>query len=101
MANWHSFYKRPWSERLTILTNNQNLTTAEQQLMQNSYDHIGAQQVENYIYNLGVTTGLLLQLPINGREKIVPMKTEEPRVIAAANYIASVMRTGHGMLYKR
>ena len=36
MANWHSFYKRPLSERLTILTNNQNLTTAEQQLMQNS-----------------------------------------------------------------
>ena len=101
MANWHSFYKRPWSERLTILTNNQNLTTAEQQLMQNSYDHIGAQQVENYIYNFGVPTGLLLQLPVNGREMIVPMTTEEPSVIAAANNGARMMRYGNGVKTKR
>ena len=101
MANWHSFYKRPWSERLTILTNNQNLTTAEQQLMQNSYDHIGAQQVENYIYNFGVPTGLLLQLPVNGREMIVPMTTEEPSVIAAANNGARMMRYGNGVTTKR
>ena len=58
MTNWHSFYKRPWSERLTILTDNQNLTIDEQQLMQDQYDDSGAQQVENYIYNFGVPTGL-------------------------------------------
>src|SRR5699024_184282 len=101
MANWHSFYKRPWSERLTILINNQNLTTEEQQLIQNSYDYIGAKQVENYIYNFGVQTDLLLQLPVNGREMIVPMTTEEPSVIAAANNGARMMRYGNGVKTKR
>ncbi|ATF41991.1 hydroxymethylglutaryl-CoA reductase, degradative [Weissella paramesenteroides] len=101
MTNWHSFYKRPWSERLTILTDNQNLTIDEQQLMQDQYDDIGAQQVENYIYNFGVPTGLLLQLPVDGQEFIVPMTTEEPSVIAAANNGARMMRQGSGVKTKR
>jgi hydroxymethylglutaryl-CoA reductase len=101
MTNWHSFYKRPWSERLTILTDNQNLTIDEQQLMQDQYDDIGAQQVENYIYNFGVPTGLLLQLPVDGQEFIVPMATEEPSVIAAANNGARMMRQGSGVKTKR
>lgn len=100
MTNWHSFYKRPWSERLTILTDNQNLTIDEQQLMQDQYDDIGAQQVENYIYNFGVPTGLLLQLPVDGQEFIVPMTTEEPSVIAAANNGARMMRQGSGVKTK-
>lgn len=101
MTNWHSFYKRPWSERLTILTYNQNLTIDEQQLMQDQYDDIGAQQVENYIYNFGVPTGLLLQLPVDGQEFIVPMTTEEPSVIAAANNGARMMRQGSGVKTER
>ncbi|WP_288573478.1 hydroxymethylglutaryl-CoA reductase, degradative [uncultured Weissella sp.] len=101
MTNWHSFYKRPWSERLTILTDNQNLTIDEQQLMQDQYDDIGAQQVENYIYNFGVPTGLLFQLPVDGQEFIVPMTTEEPSVIAAANNGARMMRQGSGVKTKR
>lgn len=101
MTNWHSFYKRPWSERLTILTDNQNLTIDEQQLIQDQYDDIGAQQVENYIYNFGVPTGLLLQLPVDGQEFIVPMTTEEPSVIAAANNGARMMRQGSGVKTKR
>lgn len=101
MTNWHSFYKRPWSERLTILTDNQNLTIDEQQLMQDQYDDIGVQQVENYIYNFGVPTGLLLQLPVDGQEFIVPMTTEEPSVIAAANNGARMMRQGSGVKTKR
>lgn len=101
MTNWHSFYKRPWSERLTILTDNQNLTIDEQQLMQDQYDDIGAQQVENYIYNFGVPTGLLLQLPVDGQEFIIPMTTEEPSVIAAANNGARMMRQGSGVKTKR
>jgi hydroxymethylglutaryl-CoA reductase len=97
MANWQQFYKRSWSERVNILAANQKLTSAEQNLIKENYNHIGEQQVENYITNFGVPMGLLLKLPVNGQEVIVPMATEEPSVIAAANNGARIMRQGVGV----
>ncbi|SCB81720.1 3-hydroxy-3-methylglutaryl-coenzyme A reductase [Weissella bombi] len=100
MADWQQFYKRSWSERVDILVNNQQLTNAEQDLIKENYNYIGEQQIENYIYNFGVPTGLLLNLPVDGKKVIVPMATEEPSVIAAANNGARIMRQGTGVQTK-
>jgi len=96
MVNWQGFYKLSWQERLERTMANKHLTEAQVALMQQHYDAVGEQQVENYLYNFGVPTGLLLELPVDGRLMTLPMSTEEPSVIAAANNGARMMRQGVG-----
>ncbi|WP_270788541.1 hydroxymethylglutaryl-CoA reductase, degradative [Weissella cibaria] len=97
MANWQGFYKLSWQERLQRTIENKNLTADQAALITQHYDMVGEQQVENYLYNFGVPTGLLLELPVDGRLVTVPMSTEEPSVIAAANNGARMMRAGAGV----
>ena len=97
MANWQGFYKLSWQERLQRTIENKNLTADQAALITQHYDMVGEQQVENYLYNFGVPTGLLLGLPVDGRLVTVPMSTEEPSVIAAANNGARMMRAGAGV----
>ena len=96
MGNWQGFYKLSWQERLQRTMANKHLTAEQIAFMQAHYDAVGEQQVENYLYNFGVPTGLLLELPIDGRLMTLPMSTEEPSVIAAANNGARMMRQGMG-----
>ena len=97
MANWQGFYKLSWQERLQRTIENKNLTADQAALITQHYDMVGEQQVENYLYNFGVPTGLLRELPVDGRLVTVPMSTEEPSVIAAANTGARMMRAGAGV----
>lgn len=97
MANWQGFYKLSWQEGLQRTIENKNLTADQAALITQHYDMVGEQQVENYLYNFGVPTGLLLELPVDGRLVTVPMSTEEPSVIAAANNGARMMRAGAGV----
>lgn len=97
MANWQGFYKLSWQERLQRTIENKNLTADQAALITQHYDMVGEQQVENYLYNFGVPTGLLRELPVDGRLVTVPMSTEEPSVIAAANNGARMMRAGAGV----
>ncbi|MBD9095473.1 MAG: hydroxymethylglutaryl-CoA reductase, degradative, partial [Weissella confusa] len=85
MADWHGFYKLSWRERLDKTIENKQLTAEQVALIEAQYDAVGEQQVENYLYNFGVPTGLLPDLPVDGRLVTVPMSTEEPSVIAAAS----------------
>lgn len=97
MSQWQGFYKLPWAERVTVTADNKKLTHEQVALIAENYDAVGAQLVENYLYNFGVPTGLLLDLPVDGQSIVVPMTTEEPSVIAAANNGARMMRAGEGV----
>lgn len=97
MADWHGFYKLSWRERLDKTIENKQLTAKQVALIEAQYDAVGEQQVENYLYNFGVPTGLLPDLPVDGRLVTVPMSTEEPSVIAAASNGARMMRAGEGV----
>lgn len=97
MSQWQGFYKLPWAERVTVTADNKKLTREQVALIEENYDAVGAQLVENYLYNFGVPTGLLLDLPVDGQSVVVPMTTEEPSVIAAANNGARMMRAGEGV----
>ena len=97
MADWHGFYKLSWRERLDKTIENKQLTAEQVALIEAQYDAVGEQQVENYLYNFGVPTGLLPDLPVDGRLVTVPMSTEEPSVIAAASNGARMMRAGEGV----
>jgi len=97
MSQWQGFYKRPWNERVAVTAENKNLSPEQVHLIKANYDEVGSQLVENYLYNFGVPTGLLLDLPVDGKSYVVPMTTEEPSVIAAANNGARMMRMGTGV----
>ena len=97
MSQWQGFYKLPWSDRVAITAKNKLLDEQQVSLIADNYDEVGAQLVENYLYNFGVPTGLLLDLPVDGELVVVPMTTEEPSVIAAANNGAKMMRMGDGI----
>lgn len=97
MSEWQGFYKLPWTERVAVTADNKQLGDDQVTLIKENYDAVGAQLVENYLYNFGVPTGLLLDLPVDGQNVVVPMTTEEPSVIAAANNGAKMMRMGAGV----
>ncbi|WP_373773590.1 hydroxymethylglutaryl-CoA reductase, degradative [Weissella soli] len=97
MANLKGFYKRSMVERIELLAAEIGLSDEQTTMMRLHQSVIGDNQVENYLYNFGVPTGLLIDLPVNGRLVNVPMSTEEPSVIAAANNGAKMMRAGLGV----
>lgn len=97
MADWKNFYKLTWNERVKKLVANKALSETEQQLIESHFDAISEQQIENYLYSFGVPTGLLTELLVDGKLVSVPMTTEEPSVIAAANNGARMIRAGSGI----
>lgn len=100
MADWQGFYKLDWAARVERVSAQLGLSAEQRELIEKHYDAIGEQQVENYLYNFGVPMGLVTELPVDGRLVNVPMATEEPSVIAAANNGARMMRTGQGVVTK-
>lgn len=98
MSKWSGFYRHSVSERHDLISQACHLTAAEQNLMQQNNDAIGDTQVENYLYSFQVPVGLLLDLPVNHEKHLVPMATEEPSVIAAANHGARLLAKGTGVI---
>ncbi|MGX7043143.1 hydroxymethylglutaryl-CoA reductase [Leuconostoc holzapfelii] len=87
------FYELTPDERLASL----KLTPAAQQAWQHEQSALNAQIVENYISDFRVPTGLLHDIVVAGQRVTVPMATEEPSVIAAANHGAKMLNAGGGV----
>ncbi|MCM0582426.1 hydroxymethylglutaryl-CoA reductase, degradative [Weissella diestrammenae] len=98
MSNWHGFYRLSIEERMKQLMAKFQLSTEQVQWLTAHQSLVGDTQIENYIYNFEVPTGLLFDLPVNGGMFVVPMSTEEPSVVAAANNGAKMLRTGTGVI---
>ncbi|MFL1696413.1 hydroxymethylglutaryl-CoA reductase, degradative [Weissella kandleri] len=98
MSKWSGFYQHSVSERRNLISQVCHLTVSEQKFMQQNADSIGDAQVENYLYSFQVPVGLLLDLPVNHEKYLVPMATEEPSVIAAANHGARLLAKGTGVI---
>ncbi|MGM5489764.1 hydroxymethylglutaryl-CoA reductase, degradative [Weissella koreensis] len=97
MNKWSGFYHLDQAQRIRRLQEDYKFDQNELALFQAYYDLVGEAQVENYIYQFGVPTGLLFNLKVNQKDWIVPMATEEPSVIAAANYGAKMISSGTGI----
>lgn len=53
--------------------------------------------VENAVGYMEIPLGLVLGLPVNGREWNLPLATEEPSVIAAATFAGRLLKKGGGL----
>ncbi|WP_412989534.1 hydroxymethylglutaryl-CoA reductase, degradative [Pediococcus siamensis] len=87
------FYKQDYAHRLAVLKEKTQLTTTELQLIKAQQGSKGSTVIENYLTDYPVPEGIAVNFKINGQERIVPMVTEEPSVIAAASNGAKLTRT--------
>ncbi|MDI6667990.1 hydroxymethylglutaryl-CoA reductase, degradative [Leuconostoc falkenbergense] len=84
------FYELTPDERLALLVIDDDIRTA----LSEQQSTVNAQLVENYISDFRVPMGVVRDLLINRRHYQVPMATEEPSVIAAANNGAKMLSAG-------
>lgn len=75
------FYEKNFSERLKELTADPKM----QALFVKHADLTHEKLIENYLTDLPLPVGVLRHLRVDGQTYIVPMATEEPSVVAAAN----------------
>lgn len=81
----HGFYRLTPEQRRQILVNHYHLSRAEQELLKQHASELGNDLVENYITDYSLPEGVVTSLVVNGQNYTVPLVTEEPSVIAAAN----------------
>lgn len=84
------FYELTPDERLALLAIDDDIRTA----LSEQQSTVNAQLVENYISDFRVPMGVVRDLLINQQHYQVPMATEEPSVIAAANNGAKMLSAG-------
>jgi len=84
------FYELTPDERLALLVIDDDIRTA----LSEQQSTVNAQLVENYISDFRVPMGVVRDLLINQQHYQVPMATEEPSVIAAANNGAKMLSAG-------
>lgn len=81
----HGFYKLSPAQRRQILAQRYDLTSADEDLLDDNASELGNELVENYITDYSLPEGVVTGLVVNGKAYTVPMVVEEPSVIAAAN----------------
>lgn len=96
MTKQPPFYRLTPAERRQQLAMQTSLSADQLDDLNLQASRLGNELVENYVTDyrlpLGVVTGLL----VNGQTYTVPMVTEEPSVIAAANNGAKRVRLSGG-----
>lgn len=82
---WRGLYRLPVAERQARVVQARGLSATDRALMQAQQSQTGAQLIENYLTDYHLPEGLLTDLVVNGRRYCLPLVTEEPSVVAAAN----------------
>lgn len=93
------FYRLPLEERLKSTFEAVELDSEARRALQPnaslSMDD-AARMIENVIGRYSLPLGLLVNMQINGCDRLIPMAIEEPSVVAGASYVAKIARAGGG-----
>src|SRR5699024_8910456 len=85
----HRFYKKSHAEKIEALYCAEVITEEDYQALQDETlklaPSVANQMIENYILNYEFPFGVAMNFIIDGKERIIPMVTEEPSVVAAAS----------------
>lgn len=92
------FFKRPLTERVSLVAEWAGLTEAEQSyLLECGLPASQADKmVENALGTYELPLGVAVNFQINGRDYLIPMAVEEPSVLAAVSHSAKLIRAGGG-----
>lgn len=98
MNGFSKYYQKDQATRLEILKQQQKLTKAELEILNDPQLNfeLGDTMIENYLTQYQLPEGLALNYVIDGKEYLIPMVTEEPSVIAAASHGASIVKRSGG-----
>ncbi|MBF0780341.1 MULTISPECIES: hydroxymethylglutaryl-CoA reductase, degradative [unclassified Granulicatella] len=99
MSHFKGFYKKTYLERLHILQELPNLSEKTQHTLQEkcslSYETANT-IIENFFHVYGIPMGIVPNILIDGNIFHAPLATEEPSVIAAANFGAQLITRSGG-----
>lgn len=93
------FYQLTVAERLAHLKDDGTLSDADLKALSGSPGLTSEQadhMIENVVGTFALPLGIAQHFLINGREVQVPMVIEEPSVVAAASFMARLIRSGGG-----
>lgn len=90
------YYELTPDERLASLHLDQRATT----LWHDNQSETNAQLIENYVSDMRIPIGILKDIVVDDKHYAVPMATEEPSVIAAANHGAKLLNNLGGLHVK-
>lgn len=93
------FYEKTREERLDCLLDQALITVEEYQLLKENAplsDEFADHLIENQVSQIHLPLGLAFNFVIDGEQRLIPMATEEPSVIAAASYAAKLIQNAGG-----
>lgn len=96
MTQQQPLYRLPADQRRAFIADQAHLTAPQRQLLTDQASSFGNELVENYVTDYRLPMGLVTDLKVNDQLYTVPMVTEEPSVIAAANNGAKRVRHSGG-----
>jgi hydroxymethylglutaryl-CoA reductase len=96
MTKQPPFYRLTPAERRQQLAMQANLSADQLDDLKQQASRLGNELVENYVTDYRLPMGVVTGLLVNGQTYTVPMVTEEPSVIAAANNGAKRVRLSGG-----
>lgn len=87
------FYKQTPAQRRTVLSEQAQLTEAEQKELahQTLSEELATHLIENQVSEFAVPIGIVNGLKVNDHIRVLALATEEPSVIAACNYGAKMV----------
>lgn len=92
------FYDLPVAQRVDRVAEWAGLDEAERQVLAGA--GLGVEQADHMIENVvglhALPLGIATNFQVNGRDYLVPMAIEEPSVVAAASYMARIVREAGG-----
>lgn len=93
------FYKLPMEKRLKFVKDFAGLTDEEVKTINNTgalkFEQVD-RMIENVVGTIPVPLGIAVNFLINGKDYLIPMAIEEPSVVAAASYMAKLVRNNGG-----
>ena len=97
--SWNGFSKKSYHERLELLKAQALLSPERQESLEQDEQMsvtVGDQLRENVVGTFSLPYSLVPEVLVNGQEYIVPYVTEEPSVVAAANYASKIIKRAGG-----
>src|SRR5690625_1625015 len=96
----HRFYKKSHEEKIEALKNAAAISEEDYAALKDKTlklaPNVANQMIENYILNYEFPFGLAMNFVIDGNERLIPMVTEEPSVVAAASNSGKIIGLSGG-----
>lgn len=96
----HRFYKKSHEEKIKALKNAEAISEEDYAALKDETlklaPNVANQMIENYILNYEFPFGVAMNFVIDGNERLIPMVTEEPSVVAAASNSGKIVGLSGG-----